>query len=203
MKNRLTLLATLCFVICFCGSTWSQKKMTLIYVDSSQPSSSDVFTMDENSQIRSLVEKSANEKLFVFYSNGSKYRFARNESQYEEVLNLVASEAAIAPDIKFDKKILREFVYTEVERFQGEMDFHLFLTDRKVEDIVANGESNLVKLFPRELFAVSHGGIGAMNVVLHFNNATKRVKEDKLMDALEFFNQTYSPHINYKIVIHG
>ncbi len=193
------ILLTAFVILSLIGATTNEGAMHIIYIDSSQPVTEDFFSGEEYVRLQKLLADLANEKVFIFYSNGERYLFARDEAQQEKILENLLTTSSQEPQLIYDKKLMRDYLFSEMQKFSGTLNMHFFLSDYQTAQ-VASGEHTLVKLFPKELYEVGNGNVSSVNVDLYFDNVRGKIKEEKLTDALNFFNNAdYKPVINFKI----
>jgi|JI9StandDraft_2_1071091.scaffolds.fasta_scaffold173012_2 hypothetical protein len=190
------------FFVCLPTVFFAQKNLNVVYIDSSQPVTDDFLSSEEFVKLEKLVTSELDTSgLFVFYSNGPKYRFARSGGQRDEIIDLLLTGSAQEPNLMFDKKLLRDYLYTEVNGFSGTLDFHVFLSDHQAEEVFL-GEAAIVKIFPKELYEVSNQKISQIDVHLYYSNTKGKLKEDKMLEVLQFFNNNdFGPIINYDVSI--
>jgi|GEM_PF-2586008 len=188
------------------SSTWSmahsQSELNLFYIDSSQPLSGDYFRQYELQYMENaILNVSDPAGLYLYYCDGDRSIFARNEDQRKKVMEMLYSGAGMPTQWDTDKGKLREYMYQPLKGFTGKLKMHLFLSDDKAWQI-EQGESSVVKLLPKELHAVSGTALGQIEVTLYFDNESNRINTTKLKEVLEFYNNPeFAPVIIYQIEI--
>ena len=193
------ILLTTLVLLTLLSATTEDGVMHIIYIDSSQPVSEDFFSGEEYVKLQKLITEIGNDKVFVFYSNGERYLFARDETQREKIMENLLTTSSQEPQLIYDKKLMRDYLFSEVQKYSGAVNMHFFLSDYQTSQ-VASGEHTLVKLFPKELFEVGNGKISEITVDLYYDNVRGKVKEERLVNALNFYNTVdYKPVINFEI----
>lgn len=192
------LLATFVLLTLF-SATLEDGAMHVIYIDSSQPVTEDFFSSEEYVGLQNLLTEIGSGKVYIFYSNGERYLFARDEVQQEKIMENLLTSSSKEPDLIYDKKLMRDFLFSEVQKFSGNLHMHFFLSDYQTLQ-VASGQHTLVKLFPKELYQLSNSRISGIKVDLYYDNIRGKVNEDKLIETLNFYNTAdYKPLLEFNV----
>lgn len=173
----------------------SQNSLQFVYLDASEPLVNEDFFSDE--EIRRLFEVvDANKGIEVFYCDGSSSRLFRGNNVHAELSDILYSQVSKQPEWRYDRNKLRDYLFSSVEDFSGDVHLHFFLSDKQVKDIL--GGSNFApKLIPRELFAVGKSSIKKMTVHLYYSNDRGKIEKERLQDVLEFYNTEFQPSIEF------
>jgi hypothetical protein len=178
----------------------AQSEINLFYIDSSQPLTDDFMRQYEIEYFENAVQAVKDETgLFLYHCNGERSLFARNQEQRQKVFDALYGGSGYSTSWESDKTRLREYMYPLVKSYTGSFKMHLFLSDEKAWQ-VEQGEASVVKLLPKELYAISGMGFVNVEVFLYFDNESNRVDEKKLRSVLEFYNTPdFAPVITYHI----
>jgi hypothetical protein len=94
------------------GMAHSQSELNLFYIDSSQPLSDDYFRQYELLYLEDAILNVKDQSgLYLYYCDGDRSIFARNEDQRKKVMDMLYSGAGAPTLWDTDKGKLREYMY--------------------------------------------------------------------------------------------
>jgi hypothetical protein len=177
----------------------SQKKLSLVYIDASEPMlNEDYFSDKEIQYLQNFLSDIDSTKLLLFLSDGKRSKVARAGAQRQELLNSIYENTPAQPDWKSDRIKLRDYLFTELEDFAGEIHLHFFLSDKQVKDIIS-GSNYTLKLLPKELTAASKNSVKKVVVHVYYTNDMGKIDKSKLLTNLNFYNEECPPKVDFEL----
>ena len=189
----------LCLLLCV-TSLWglnAQQTMHFVYVDASEPLVNEDFFSDN--EINSVLEfVGMNNQAMVYYCDGPSSRMFRGNDAQAQLSDAIYTQVPPQPDVRSDRKKIRDYLFNALDGFSGEVHLHYYLTDKQVKDVLA-GSNFMPKLLPREMFAVGGSSISRMFVHLYYSDRPSKIDKEQLLSNLSFYNNEFPPAIEFQI----
>jgi hypothetical protein len=194
MKKISLMLVLTAWAVC---SMRAQSAIHFVYLDASEPLVNEDFFSD--GEIRKLFEVvDASRDVEVFYCDGNTSRLFRGNNVHAELSDILYSQVPKQSEWRYDRNKVRDYLFSSLEDFSGEVNLSFFLSDKQVKDIIA-GTNFVPKMLPREMFAVGKSSIKKMKVHLYYSNDRGKIEKDRLKDVLEFYNAEFQPTIEFEL----
>ena len=187
MKRLITLLAL--GMALLPGLQLTAQTYHVIYVDNSRVTTEDglndmVFTK-LLAQFDAIKANPADKFLF-FVSNGKSFTYTDNQNSVEKMIEQAfLNNPQKMPDQAYDLGKLRDNLSRSLTGFKGQVKFTAYVSENLAYK-VADSYSPLFSFFPAELMAIS--GQNALALALYYPKLNGRVKEDALLQSLNFYN---------------